>query len=682
MAQWGDSTSIPGRRSLYAAWWADREGRLPRNANAFVQPDDLRGDYGPYLFRDATFRGLSRYLADRDGSQPRIYSELDVQVPIPGHALNTDWESGTDWLTLAMEAIPPLDADTVILGIIDTGIPLGHRRFRLADGGTRVLASWQQSATWQSGPGSPGQPFLPFGRELASAEIDGLLAAATRDGRLDEDGFNRAAGLVEPHLPTGHRDLDRRASHGAHVLDLAGGIDAAAEPEWARRLRIIAVNLPPQFLHGPAGDYLQFYAAWGMRRIQGLADALWRRDHEDAAPGAFPVALNMSYGMQAGPKDGSMPLEILIRALTALREPAQGDPAEQRKPPIRIQMPAGNSNLYRCAARLALHPDDPRSLNWRIQPADQTSNHVEIWTPPYDSSDRLDPADFAIALAEPGAAPQWAAAPVPGQSVSFGPYSEFACVEHEVVPGGPTRRLVFLIRVAQTFAVDPAAGALAPAGLWRILMTGPAGLEVDLFVQSDQSFVLQSPIGRRSYFDDPAYRTHLETGRLADSFGYADGTPEPGGGPVSRRGTHNALGAGPEIATIAGYRLTDGRPALYSSSGWSDGPPSQITAAYPSEDGAAHPGLLAAGSAAGSVVSFSGTSMATALATREVALGMLNWGGGWSDAGLFDADAIAAGAAMDEAQVPAQWRPVPAFKAGAGRAAPPDRLRARRIARP
>ena len=45
-----------------------------------------------------------------------------------------------------LDRIPDLAPETVIVGIIDTGIALGHRRTRLPeDGGTRFLAAWQQS---------------------------------------------------------------------------------------------------------------------------------------------------------------------------------------------------------------------------------------------------------------------------------------------------------------------------------------------------------------------------------------------------------------------------------------------------------------------------------------------------------------------------------------------------------
>lgn len=676
MTAWGDFRPFTGNLGPYAEWWETHEGTLPRNQSAFGSAAARSVDLEPYSFRDATFGGLPQPAAPSRSRTSRSYYDASDRVPIPEHSINHGWNNGDDWLTPDLDSISPVAADTVILGIIDTGIPIGHRRFRLENGKTRFLAAWQQTATY-------GGQVLPFGRELKEMQINHLLGLHSREDRLDEDALNRAAGLVEPHLPTGHRDLDYRASHGAHVLDLAAGMDAHLDvdtAELARRLRILAVNLPPQFLHGPAGDYLQFFASWGLRRIVALADALWQRDHKDHPQGAFPIALNMSYGMQAGPKDGSMLLDRLMSELLTQREPATGRTPTARKPPLRIHMPAGNSNLYRCAARLKLDPQAEEVLGWRIQPDDQTSNHVELWTPPYDDTDALEPSDFEIALALPNAAPVWAPTPLLAHFAPFGSFARLSCFEHWLDPAGSRRRIVFLISAARTYGTHPAAGNLAPAGLWRIFLRGPEQIEIEAYVQSDQSLVLESPIGRRSYFDDEGYRRYWESGRPADSFCYGSGEPAPGSGPVSRLGTHNALGTGPEIATIGGYRQTDGRPAIYSSTGRSDG---DITAAYPSEDGAAYPGLLAAGSRGGSAVRFSGTSMTTALATRDVALDMLAHSADWSSPGLFDKHAIAAKAIASEGvRQPGGFKHVSTKKSGAGRIRMPPRHRTKSIPQP
>src|SRR3546814_3317631 len=63
---------------------------------------------------------------------------------------------------------------------------------------------------------------MPRGRELRRPEIDALLARHGGNGRLDEDRFYRAAGLID--FASGlHKSAAFRRSHGTHVAALAGG---------------------------------------------------------------------------------------------------------------------------------------------------------------------------------------------------------------------------------------------------------------------------------------------------------------------------------------------------------------------------------------------------------------------------------------------------------------------------
>jgi hypothetical protein len=551
----------------------------------------------------------------------------------------------------------------VIAGVIDTGIPLGHPVLRDRAGRSRVLAAWQQTAA------SRGQPGLPFGRELHAGGgpngIDALLARHTRGGRLDEIGFNREAGLVEPTLPMGHRDLDYRSAHGAHVADLAAGCDPEAEPDFASRVRLIVVNLPPQYLHGPAGNFLDAFAGLALRRIAELADALWARDHGACKPdGRFPLAINLSYGMQAGPRDGTMALERVMADLASSR-PAGA-------PPLRIQLPAGNANQARCTAPAILAAGDPAELPWRIQPGDRTSNHLEIWTPPTPAGGRPGPGAYRIAVAPPGLPPLMAPPLAPGRHVDLGRMARLHCHVHAPVPGGP-ERLFYLLSVAPTYHPDPRFAPRAPAGLWRVFVHGPEGARIERIVQSDQALVVHSRQGRASYLDHPNYRRH-RAGAPSDSLAHGVGPrgavlrgEDAGEGPVTRFGTLNAIASGESVTVAASHRATDGRPASYSATARLRGGGGAISASFAAEDGVAHPGVLAAGSAAGSRVWYSGTSMACAMATRRVLRAML-------DGSVPDPDAawLAAEAARAEAGR-GGWAPIRPAKSGAGRLDAPSR---------
>jgi hypothetical protein len=164
-------------------------------------------------------------------------------------------------------------------------------------------------------------------------------------------------------------------------------------------------------------------------------------------------------------------------------------------------------------------------------------------------------------------------------------------------------------------------------------------------VQTDQQISAGSPNNLRSYFDDPAYRRYDEEGRLVESECYPvdkAGKIQPdliGESPVRRHGTMNSSASNKAVARVGGYRLTDGKPAFYSAtgrgqtSGVDDGTSGSSlmhdasgapTVALPTDDGPAHFGILASGSANGSTVAMRGTSFASALAARWMVHYLMN----------------------------------------------------------
>jgi hypothetical protein len=625
-----DSKPFDWSLNPYVEWWRTHEGLSPRFQGGPKHDLGSASAPDPFAYYDAMI--ASGWQPQTKTNKPNARSFRAPALNLPIQKTNTRWmkdQAAQAWLKApSTKLIPALDPDTVILGIIDIGIPLGHARFRLNQNQTRFLLSWQQSAN------STDQDHLPFGQELYAEDIDKKVAQHTKGSILDEEAFNREAGLVDPLDPLGARDLDHRLAHGAHVLDLAAGLDWKTEGQFAQRLRIISVNLPPQVLHGSAGEYLQYFAAWGLLRIVGLADALWKRDHSDKEAGGFPIALNLSFGMQAGPKDGSEPLERLMVDLIKAREQIDDQTKRPRRPPLSIQMPAGNSNQMQCAAHF--EKAGKLSLPWRIQPADQTSNYVEVWSKLIHAN-RIHDLQIEAMLTSPvGETLKLTAAPI-GYCVDLEDHARICCLEHPIDAGGNSR-IVFLFMVGPTAELprvmaeggkgssassrNPASCIIppAPAGLWEVVIEDPGGLGFDAYVQSDQSLMPHSSNGRYSYFDHPHYEKYLECGRLRDSV-KRDWTPAVRDrGPVTRWGTHNALATADEIRTIGGFRIRDDSHALYSST---SGTPKDDEWNLPSEEGYAHPGLLESGARSGASIRYSGTSMATGLATRWVAKQML-----------------------------------------------------------
>jgi hypothetical protein len=250
-----------------------------------------------------------------------------------------------------------------VVGIIDDGIAFAHERFRTADGKTRVQFFWRQDGPYEA-TGST----VEFGSEIWKASlgtrkgIDDLLQECTdAAGLVDEDRLYRMARLVDFSMP-GHKSVAQRLAHGTHVLDLAAGYPPACAPHDRP---IIAVQLPVATTADTSGSSLECY-------VKSAVDYILDRVDRLAGSGTpLPVVINFSYGMIAGPHDGTSGLEVAMDKAIA-----------ERKAPLGLVLPAGNSHLSRCHAEIAFaRKGDTATLPWRVQPDDRTPSQVEVWMP-------------------------------------------------------------------------------------------------------------------------------------------------------------------------------------------------------------------------------------------------------------------------------------------------------------
>ncbi|MGR3514350.1 MAG: hypothetical protein ACU0GG_16440 [Paracoccaceae bacterium] len=663
MAAWGPwQTPAEDNATPYVQWFRDKEYDFDRDLTATFSFLNLGQVFPRNLGDDWTLGKRSSVM---------IEEQFYGFVPVPTHAKNEEWDTSVVWkFEDVLHQLPEPDnipENAVIVGVIDTGIALAHRRLRRANGQTRIISSWQQTSEFNS------QSFLPCGQELYSKDIDALLRKYARNGDLlgpyDEIAFNREAALSEPqyHL-VGQRDLDHPRAHGAHVLDLAAGHDPYSTPsEFLERVRIVSVNLPAQTLHGSAGNFLQFYASYALDRIVFIVNAMWHKKFGGQKEGGFPILLNFSYAMHAGPKDGTMPVEQMMDQIIKDRE-------LNKQGALRIFMPSGNFNLDEGNARLQIMAgEQPKELTWRILPSDHSPNFFELWTHAFDHTNELKPEDFTLELTPPGFGPALVQLAETGKYSDFADFARVYChkISSTDQTGTIVSRLRFTFCAAQTldFAETPTK-PIAPAGAWKLRVACKNDCFLDLYVQSDQSETAPSQKALKSYFEDGEYQRYLPNGRVRDSFSYPDdGRLLDSGGSVTRVGTVSALSTSENVSAWGSYRTTDGRPSLYSSTAYPElNAPNiyPISGAYPTDDGPGHYGVLASGAQDGSVVAFSGTSMACAMAVRDAVAMMLAWLDSPKGAPGLPTD-MQEEVAIAEGQRPAEYQDAAVHKIGPGR---------------
>jgi hypothetical protein len=503
---------------------------------------------------------------------------------------------------------------TVIMGVIDDGIAFANDRFRRKDGSSRVMCFWQQGL-------HPRSATVPFGQELLRADIDDLLQRWTRGGGIDEAGLYAEAGLASFARP-GHKAAARRAAHGTHVLDLAAGA-AMADDECRRP--IIGVELPT---HAVADTSFRLLAP----AINAAVEYIVARALKLAGETPLPVVIAISYGMHAGPHDGTHPLE------EALEQHVGDYPGE-----LRIILPAGNHHLERGHAIVDFdeHGDEV-DLPLRLVPDDRTPSFVEVWLPsaPLQAQDAPPPDRVRLALIPPRGLGVTDPPPVLGEQQGAaleitdeaGDLVARAC--YRFVPT-PTARGVFAIAFQPTTRLRPedATPGVAPAGLWTLrLSRAEAGFSgpVDVRIQRDDAAFGYPIRGRQAYFDHPAYARFDRLGRPLE----ADDSPEQaaaGKCPVKRRGSLNAIATSKSVIVAGGFRrrfeddpgpiapYSPGEPVTAPAGGGLPANTRKPDAVLPSDDSKVQAGILAAGTASGSRVAFSGTSVAAPQLAREIA---------------------------------------------------------------
>ena len=450
-----------------------------------------------------------------------------------------------------------------ILVVIDTDINPLQERFRDSSGAPRILAHWLMEA-----------PFLgkskrvAFGRELRRDDFDSVKT-------MDEDSALTELGCQNVVMANAPRGLALTDAHGTHVLDLAVGTDPDRADAASRALRdvpILAVSLPSDRILSPSGVFLEVCLDLALGWVQQRLGELFPGPEMD-----WPqVAVNLSYGLSAGSKEGSDKVPKRLAAFLGSH------------PKVKLFMPAGNDGKGKGRASLTTSAVET-GIGWQVAADNPFSTYAEIWFQPGVMD------DLTMTLVPPEG---------PGMVI----YPNAALTAQEIVATGSDDP------VARAYAVGLGAGGRrglvlcvgptasrrsnwisAPRGLWQVRI-GPTASPVRVSVEAQSERSLRPS------------ETGVRPSQLVSDHGV---DPDP-------RGTLNALAVGSGAVIVAGYRLSDKQPVDWASRGdLTQNPGFAPNVAFPADRSVTRIGLIAAGYRSGSSITVQGTSFATALATRH-----------------------------------------------------------------
>ena len=231
---------------------------------------------------------------------------------------------------------PPLSLSGrgVLVAVIDSGIDYENAVFRNADGTTRIRALWDQTI-----PGNPPGGYV-IGTEYSEDDINRALMQETRRERLEIVGSQDFSG------------------HGTSVAGIAAGFSEDYRGvAYESELLVVKLGVPME--NGfPRTTEL----------IQGL-DYVVRK----ALEYQMPVAINLSFGNNYGPHDGSSLLERFIE-----------DIANKWKSVICIG--TGNEGSSAGHTSGILTESEERVIELAVQ-QNETALNVQIWKAYFDLID-------------------------------------------------------------------------------------------------------------------------------------------------------------------------------------------------------------------------------------------------------------------------------------------------------
>lgn len=528
-------------------------------------------------------------------------------------------------------ATPPVallnltDSERVVLGVIDDGCPFARAGLLDKEQAPRVRLLWDQH------PQPTPDARVGYGRVLTDADLK------PKSGSDD----------LQAYEAQGMTNLRRRATHGAHVLDVLAGPRAARSrvspsrfalhggngstflsPPWtpaqdtSSQAPIVFVQLPRTAIDDPTGRWLARHVLDGLDFI--VAQAIKARKKPGAPGGVKKLVVSLSWGPQTGPHDGSSLLEQAFEERVRWCQKAKID--------LHLVLAAGNSYESRAHAQWPATAGCAE-LVWQVMPDAGHPQFLEVWWPAGTPM-----ADVDLTVRSPGGA--WlrfegAILPPDGTGALL-PADAARSWGITVVPHG--QRVMALLALAPT---RPSKERTSPLhGRWRIEVKAapraPADEPVHVYVARNTANMGGRRRAPDSYLVDPAYEA-TRHGRWPRE--------EPASSIVRREGTISGIATGPAstskgdrgVEVVGGYMSArDPKRAAvnpserevaarYSASGPSaaakTGTPRDPDWALPTDESPFLRGVLAGGVREGTAVRLTGTSTAAPQLARKRANG-------------------------------------------------------------
>lgn len=431
-----------------------------------------------------------------------------------------------------------------VIAVIDDGLPFLHDAYRYTDSPSRQRT-----------------------RVMRFKSLDKNYPVELKQDQI-ESHLDKHETLAYKSI--GYPRVERDESHGSHLMDVAAGKSGSG---IAGKLPVIAVQLPTETVVDSSGGSLAVHAADAFRYVL------------NQVPENQPVVTCMSYGIHAGPHDGSSVFECAL------------DEMLMQRPNAALVIPAGNNFLARGHARMQWPPasQEVKQLVWRILPGDSTDSFCELWFDAWNETADTE-APFEIALTPPQAIDQWCDKPgvYAAYKASQNQLPVATVVIQKLNRAGKTRWMALLCVAETVNAKD------APHGLWKIKIKPKnkgQPMTVDAWIERDGAVFGGNCGGLQSYFED--------TSELA----------------VTGTGTLNGIATGSETIVVGAYVEKTGYISSYSASGadYFSGATKQPLCSAVGDVDADRRGVKAAGTLSGTFCWLSGTSVATAKVARHVA---------------------------------------------------------------